>query len=162
MYEEPIPSIIKGYKDCSELRLAAYIADMLAQTYQHALEVSACEFAPLQHDYVTFIPDSASAFSRRGFDHMYIAAKQFCNLTGHTLIDSLVKHGNIDQRKLGRKERFGKTKKTSFEVIQNVVGCNFLLLDDVITTGATMDAAASALKQAGASRVDVLALARVY
>jgi ComF family protein len=38
---------------------------------------------------------------------------------------------------------------------------NILLVDDVLTTGATADAAARALKRAGAAKVQVLALARV-
>ena len=42
-----------------------------------------------------------------------------------------------------------------------VKGRNILLVDDVLTTGATAEAAARALKRAGAARVEVLALARV-
>lgn len=43
----------------------------------------------------------------------------------------------------------------------DVENSNVVLVDDVITTGATVDAAARALRVAGAARVDVLALAIV-
>jgi predicted amidophosphoribosyltransferase len=43
----------------------------------------------------------------------------------------------------------------------DVSGKAIVLIDDVITTGATASAAATALKRSGARRVDVLALAIV-
>ena len=45
-------------------------------------------------------------------------------------------------------------------MVEPVRGARLVLLDDVITTGATMNAAAHALKEAGAERVDGLAFAR--
>ncbi len=42
-----------------------------------------------------------------------------------------------------------------------VAGAHIVLIDDVLTTGATLSASARALKKAGARRVDALALARV-
>ncbi len=52
----------------------------------------------------------------------------------------------------------------AFKVAQarasRIKGKNIVVVDDVITTGATAEACARALKRAGAARVDVLALAR--
>jgi predicted amidophosphoribosyltransferase len=51
----------------------------------------------------------------------------------------------------------------AFKVAQKsrIAGRNVLLVDDVLTTGATADAAARALRRAGAEKVQILALARV-
>lgn len=64
---------------------------------------------------------------------------------------------SMDQRKKNVAGAFGVPDRKR-AVIE---GKNVLLIDDVITTGATVDACARALKRAGAVRVDVLALARV-
>ena len=52
-------------------------------------------------------------------------------------------------------------KRTAYEVVADVEGMRVLLIDDVVTTGATIAAAADALIDAGALHVDALSLARV-
>jgi len=47
------------------------------------------------------------------------------------------------------------------EYAQALKGAHVVLIDDVLTSGATMNACARALKHAGAARVDALVLARV-
>ena len=44
---------------------------------------------------------------------------------------------------------------------QEIKGRSLLLIDDVLTTGATLSACARVLRRAGARRVDALVLARV-
>ena len=65
---------------------------------------------------------------------------------------------------LARSER-ARNVQGAFQVAKtarvDVKGRNLVLVDDVLTSGATVDACARALRRAGAGRVDVLVLARV-
>jgi len=63
----------------------------------------------------------------------------------------------LSQRRKNVSGAFGVKRRAK----KSVQGANILLVDDVITTGATVDACAHTLKTAGAARVDVIALARV-
>ncbi|MFP2931327.1 phosphoribosyltransferase family protein, partial [Pyxidicoccus sp. 3LG] len=51
---------------------------------------------------------------------------------------------------------------SAFTASSQAAGREVLLLDDVFTTGATARAAADALRDAGATRVEVLTLARAF
>ena len=62
-----------------------------------------------------------------------------------------------DQRKRNVQAAFRVPQRKT----DRIAGRNILLVDDVITTGATVNACARALKRAGATRVDVVALALV-
>ena len=50
----------------------------------------------------------------------------------------------------------------AYGVVEPIAGMRLLLIDDVITTGATMSSCAEVLKRAGAVKIDCLAFARVW
>lgn len=162
-YTDPLPRIIRAYKDAGEERLGPQLAELLFDTARHAEEAAPERYGGIlsQQDCVVFVPVTARAYSRRGFDHMELVAQRFCELSGLALNDALAKRGKADQRQLNRQER-QSAQQGVYELVASVKGQRVLLLDDVITTGATMRAAAQALKAAGAARIDALALARVW
>lgn len=159
----PLPRIIKAYKDAGERRLASYLAELLYDTALNAQVAAPNRYGGVLSgaDAVVFVPATAAAFRRRGFDHMEAIARPFCELSGLPLLDALVKYGHGDQRQLGRDER-REHARGMYEAVEDVWGKRLLLIDDVITTGATMAAASAELKRAGATAVDGLAIARVW
>lgn len=50
--------------------------------------------------------------------------------------------------------------RDAFRVEKDIVGENIVLIDDVLTTGATLNALAGTLKHAGAARVEAWVIAR--
>jgi len=65
---------------------------------------------------------------------------------------------------LSKKERFANISG-AFEVnkkyLKEISGKNILLIDDIFTTGSTLNECAKMLKKAGAAEVNILAIARV-
>lgn len=163
VFEGPPSRIIRAYKDGGERRLAPLIAALMLDAAEHAELTAPDRYGGILScaDAVTFVPVTAEAYRRRGFDHMEAASTWFATFADVPPLDALVKHGRSDQRKLGRAERLSQAGDL-YEVVEDVRGMRLLVLDDVITTGATIGAVAAALRQAGAERVDALALARVW
>ncbi|MBS7157507.1 MAG: ComF family protein [Collinsella sp.] len=162
-YEGPLPRIVRAYKDAGERRLARLLAEMLLDCALHAELAAPERYGGILStaDAVCFVPATAAAFRRRGFDHMEQVARPLAEMAGVPLDDVLLKHGARDQRAYGRAGRRAAAQGL-YEAVHGLEGARVLLVDDVVTTGATMGAAAGALRRAGAVRVDALALARVW
>jgi ComF family protein len=81
-----------------------------------------------------------------------------------SLVDGLVRLGEAPaQHRLGRQQRLHNLRglfAAPADRLAQLRGARLLLIDDVMTTGATLDAAATALRAAGAGRVDALVFAR--
>ncbi|MDO8964213.1 MAG: ComF family protein [Coriobacteriia bacterium] len=149
--EWPLSRAITLHKDAGELRMTPVLAQLLAE--------AAGEWAAWAHAAVP-VPASPGARMRRGFDHGALLAAAFGACTGVPALDALQARPRRDQRGLSR-ERRRDNARSSIELVPGVaVPSRVLVLDDVFTTGATLDAATLALQEAGAREVRVLAIAR--
>jgi ComF family protein len=103
---------------------------------------------------------------RRRYNQAALIGERLSGETGiYFLVDGLIRkratpaqgHLTIQERKDNVKEAFTVNPKYAADFKDK----NVVLIDDVYTTGATVNECACVLKDAGAARVDVLTLARV-
>jgi predicted amidophosphoribosyltransferase len=151
LFEPPLSRLVVAHKDSGELRLTAVLACLAAD--------AAGEWTQWA-DAVVPVPASPAALRRRGFDHGALLAAAFSVATGVAAVDALQAARRRDQRGLAREERQANMRAALAVVAGVAVPPRVLLLDDVFTTGATLDAAAVALKAAGAREVRAVAVAR--
>ena len=164
-FEGPAASLVTALKDAHELRLAPIVAAAMTGALEEAEGWQTPDGNPRidlsSIDALCFVPATAEAYARRGFDHMELVSKHLARLTDVPLADILVREQGSDQRKLTKEARSENLAGT-IRAIDDVGGLHVLVADDVLTTGASMNEAARALKSRGAARVSAVTLARVW
>lgn len=106
------------------------------------------------------VPTAASHVRQRGYDQVELIARHLATLRGLQIDAVLVRKDNATQHVAGRAQRQQQARR-AYGVrpgARAVAGANYLLIDDIITTGATVTEAAAVLSAAG-GRVMVAALA---
>lgn len=112
--------------------------------------------APDGVDVVTWAPTGAPRRRRRGFDHAELLARAIARRRGLPSSRLLVRRGSTPQAGLDAGARRGNPRF----VASGCGGRSVLVVDDVTTTGATLEAAGRALLVAGATAVHGLVVAR--
>ncbi|HUC89957.1 MAG TPA: phosphoribosyltransferase family protein [Patescibacteria group bacterium] len=109
---------------------------------------------------VTYVPTANARVRLRGYDQAQCIAKQLAGMLGLVYTPLLVRQGS--RRQLGQNRSSRKTQmQTAFRTTWNEIPQNkpILIIDDVLTTGATLEAAAHALKSAGAQNISAAVFA---
>lgn len=109
---------------------------------------------------LTYPPRSGTQRRKYGFDQSRDLTKLISRYTGIPMETTLKNCGSLTQKKLNSLERRLNAQE-SYKLKKNVVPKgNYIIVDDVITTGATVNNAAMLLKSGGASRVYPVCIAR--
>jgi predicted amidophosphoribosyltransferase len=149
--EWPLSRLVTLHKDAGELRLTPMLASLAAE--------AAGEWAAWAQA-AAFVPAAPGALLRRGFDHGALLSAAFSDAAAVPSIDVIEARPRRDQRGLTREARRENARASLRPLPAVSAPHRVLLLDDVFTTGATLDAATLALMEAGASEVRVVAIAR--
>jgi ComF family protein len=157
LFEDPLKEIIHQFKYNHRRGLASPLACRLADLYESRI-------ATYDVEGVVPVPLHRKRETERGYNQSAELARHFCRQTGLPLWENGLSRmrPTLVQAGLSRRERRNNVRG-AFVVPdrERFAGAKILLVDDVFTTGATLDECAAVLKKAGASRVAVLTLARV-
>ncbi|WP_253481586.1 ComF family protein [Pseudomonas fluorescens] len=158
LYGFPVDSLITRFKHNAKWPFGHLLADVLGQYLQHRFD----EGLP-RPDALLPVPLARTRLRQRGFNQAAMLA-QWLNKSLDLPIEETVLRRIKDtdaQQDLDAKARKRNLHK-AFDLMPDaqVKGRHLALVDDVLTTGATAQALARLLMDAGAARVDVYCLAR--
>lgn len=115
-------------------------------------------------DFIVYVPMTEKAVRKRGYNQALLLAKSLSERINIPVLENAVlkQKDSDEQKSLSRKER-EQNLAGCFKVEKRaeIKGKNLLLIDDVLTTGATADAVCKVLLGAGAARVYLATVASV-
>ncbi len=118
---------------------------------------------PLPYEAILPVPLHRQRQRQRGYNQAGLLARELGKLVGIPVVEGALKRVRAtppQARARRREERRANVTRAFVCQERGLEGRNLLLVDDVCTTGATLDACAQALKKAGAKAVFGLTLAR--
>ena len=151
-YAFPADRLLQKFKYAGALALAEPFADALAEAVaMHDRRLP---------DLLVAMPLSAHRQRERGFNHAHEIARRLSTRAHIPLAHALRRtRDSPPQAGLTLRER-ARNVRDAFEATVGLAGRAIAIVDDIMTTGATLGAAARAARKAGAVRVDAWVVAR--
>lgn len=156
LYQPPVSLLIPGIKNGVDQTALPALSELFCE--QLASRFSWQVAAPTT---ILPIPLHWRRYLDRGFNQSLAFGRYLGNQLKLPVASDILKRVRhaVPQHGLKRSVRL-RNLKSAFVATQEAEGRSFIIVDDVMTTGATMDAAAKALKAAGATSVVAWSLAR--
>jgi ComF family protein len=152
-YAWPLQQMILAWKNGGRRDLAEPLAQVFCQAF-----VSGNTFLP---DRVLPVPLHPQRLNQRGFNQAEILASAVCQQNGWRLDSHSLSRTRATPHQQGLTRRQRQTNlREAFSVQPNLRGEHVLLVDDVMTTGATLHAVALKLQAEGVASVSAIVLAR--
>lgn len=150
-YDGMLRKAIHQFKFNGKVGIDRYLAGLIDQCLTPDLEI----------DLVVPVPLHVSSLKKRGYNQALLLARELSRLRPWRVETKLLKKtiSTPPQHDLSAEQR-ARNLRGAFEVVRPLAGETVLLVDDVMTTGATVDVCSSALLQAGARDVFVVVVAR--
>lgn len=150
-YTAPIDRLIHGAKYAGRLDWAALLGRQLARHVRNR---------PCSFDALVPVPLHRARLRERGYNQSLELARPLAKDLGLPLLHAVKRvRATSPQTSLSREERI-KNVRRAFVANQDVEGLRIGLVDDVMTSGATVDAVARCLMKAGATTVEIVTVAR--
>jgi predicted amidophosphoribosyltransferase len=147
-YDDAVRAFVAGWKERALRRLAAAAVAVVIEVVP-----------PPTAEVVTFVPPDPDRGLKRGHHPPRQLAEQLADHWDLPVAAPLRRRAAKRQRGLSRAER--RRNVAGVFAARGPVASSIVLVDDVFTSGATANAAASALRKAGARWVEVVTFARV-
>lgn len=157
LFDGTLRDLIRRLKYQGDKTLAEPLGHLVLQVGQESLLLQ-------DYDAIVPVPLHRARFTERGFNQTYLLARPLAREARLPVVPALERLVNAtaqvglqgEARQANVQGVFTVHPRKQSEITRRKI----LLVDDVITTGATADACAEALTKAGAKSVDVLAVAR--
>jgi ComF family protein len=146
-YSGNIKELIHQFKYERNRAAAKTLADLVASRLPYTGDINV----------ITHVPTATSRVRARGYDHSKLLARELSNklnIKHRTLLGRL---GQSQQMGSKRKDRLSQAEGSYIAVKQ--APSSVLLVDDVLTTGATLNAAAKELKRGAAKHIYAVVVA---
>lgn len=156
LYEGVLKELIHKFKYKNKVSLSKILSKLMIDFIKYNPEALA------EIEIITFVPLHDARERERGFNQSGILAAKLSKESGIRFSDTLKKTiATRHQNELSRNDRLINLKG-AFKIRDGAMieGLNVLLVDDVITTGATLDECAKTLLDNGAKKVNCFTLAR--